>query len=292
MQAEWNEQISTNIPNTPVRAVKGSLPAPVGSSFPLHYHEEFEFLVIYSGEFICTVDDKDYIGHPGEIIFINSGVLHSTRCECEGMVHGLLQFSERNFLDEKIFRAARYSTKMRGLLLTPVHVFSDPELFAVADHLFTENRKKDPAYRIFIRSDIYRILAILYRSGVLLDTETLCSGKDMQKILPVLEDIHRNYAEPLTLEEASARLGFAESYFCRLFRNATGATFTEYVNFVRISKAEKLLARTEMTVLEISQAVGFSSASYFNRIFRKYRSCTPHAYRTLKNVETDTAAGV
>ena len=105
--------------------------------------------------------------------------------------------------------------------------------------------------------------------------------RDVQKILPVLSYVNTNYAEALKLSEVAAMLSFDESYFCRIFKNATGATFTEYLNFVRISKAEKLLKKTHQSILEISEAVGFSSVSYFNRIFKKYHLASPRAYRGM-----------
>jgi AraC-like DNA-binding protein len=59
--------------------------------------------------------------------------------------------------------------------------------------------------------------------------------------------------------------------------------FSEYINFVRISKAEKMLRKTDKTVLEVALDTGFSSVSYFNSIFRKYRGCTPSACRNAIN---------
>ena len=59
-------------------------------------------------------------------------------------------------------------------------------------------------------------------------------------------------------------------------------TVTEYLNFVRICKAEKLLSSSEKSILEISEAVGFSSISYFNRVFKRVRSSSPGSYRKLK----------
>jgi YesN/AraC family two-component response regulator len=106
----------------------------------------------------------------------------------------------------------------------------------------------------------------------------------VQKILPALSYINENYQEDLTLEEVSELLSFDPSYFCRIFKQATGATFTEYLNFVRVCKAEKLLAKTQRSILEISEAVGFSSVSYFNRIFKRHRGCSPRGYRSARYV--------
>ena len=84
------------------------------------------------------------------------------------------------------------------------------------------------------------------------------------------------------LSEVSTLLGFNESYFCRIFKLATTTTFTEYLNFVRVCKAEKLLVTTQDSILDISLAVGIGSLSYFNRIFKKYHNCSPSFFRTVQ----------
>ncbi|MBQ5771723.1 MAG: helix-turn-helix domain-containing protein, partial [Clostridia bacterium] len=48
---------------------------------------------------------------------------------------------------------------------------------------------------------------------------------------------------------------------------------------VRIYNAEKLLDRTDKPILDISMEVGFSTVSYFNRTFRRFKSCSPSKYR-------------
>ena len=148
--------------------------------------------------------------------------------------------------------------------------------------IFDESDAKRTAYDFYIKSGIYKIMGYLYREGILSDAEKLYNAKDMQKILPALAYINSNYAEDVTLEEVSARLSFDPSYFCRLFKSAVGSTFTEYLNFVRVCKAEKLLSETNDSIISISEAVGFSSASYFNRIFKRFRNCTPRYYRATK----------
>ena len=79
------------------------------------------------------------------------------------------------------------------------------------------------------------------------------------------------YGVKYQLDDLSKLLNLNQSYFCRLFKQATNSTFIEYLNFVRVCKAEKLLFTTNKTVSEISMDVGFSSVSYFNRVFKKIK---------------------
>ena len=277
-----NQTIKSNIPKTTIHASPYRTSTGAGI-FPPHRHDELELLLVYEGVFSCNVGGKDYIGKAGDVIFINSGVPHSTRVIEPPTTTGLLQFKQTNFLDPDIAKIIKYSVRLNNLSEEPVKILHSPELFNTIKEVFTESDGKDTAYEFFVKSGIYRIMGFLYREGILSDAEKLYNTKEMQKILPALVYINSSYADDVTLEEASAKLGFDPSYFCRLFKSAVGATFTEYLNFVRICKAEKQLSESNASIIEISEAVGFSSVSYFNRIFKKFRGCTPRYYRATKN---------
>lgn len=280
-----NETVKSNVPNMNVRTLgpprvrrmrkQGTMLS------ELHYHDELEFLCVSEGCLRCRVYGESYDVRPGQVLFINSRVPHETEV-LEPLRSGLLQFRESDFYDNEVTKLIKYSMRFRPEVYYPVKIFDSPELYDTVEALLEEEAAKREAYEIFVRSYIIRILGILYREGVLTDAERIYNTREVQKILPILSYINNNYAENITLEQASEQLSFDQSYFCRIFKAATGATFTEYLNYVRICKAEKLLSRTRESILEISEAVGFSSVSYFNRIFKKYRSCSPRLYRTAK----------
>jgi AraC-like DNA-binding protein len=277
----FNEQIRSTVTKTPVYV--GKYPTAItdaGDIVGIHYHDELEFIAILEGKFECTAYGKKYVAEAGDVIFINSRVAHYT-CALTPCKTGLIQLRESKWTETETDNIIRYSTRFRSQLSYPVVVFKEKELFSVFTELFEEVNKMERSYEIFVKSAVYRIMGTMYRKGVLSDAERIYNTREVQKILPALHLVNSSYAENLTLEQASEELGFDRSYFCRIFKLATGATFTEYLNFVRICKAEKLLQNSGSSILEISEAVGFSSVSYFNRIFKKYRNCSPRFYRTV-----------
>lgn len=276
-----NEQVKNNMPKLTARVAfknHDAQPTPDGVISQLHYHDELEFLAIFSGEFVAVVDDVEYVAHPGDVVFINAGVPHKTMSKTPYNT-GLIQFRENNFLDSEIAKVIKYSARLGSLSESKIRILRSEELFKTFSEIAEESINKKSAYELYVRSGIYKILGYMYRTGILTDAEELYNTKATQKIIPVLSYINQNYGEDVTLESASAMLGFDQSYFCRVFKAATGATFTEYLNFVRVCRAEKLLSRTSKSILEISEDVGFSSVSYFNRVFKKYRNCSPKHYR-------------
>ena len=276
-----NELIWRNVPDVSVLASMQERALGPGVASPLHYHDEIEFIVVYEGIISCTAYGREYEAGPGEVIFINSRVPHSTYRKTEHRI-GLIQFREGDFSQNGTEGILTYRPILKASQNMPVKIYNTGELFSVADELLRESAERDTGYGVFVRSCIFRLLGILYRDGVLTDSERLYTTREREKIMPILSYLNENYAKQITLDRASAMLGFDTSYFCRIFKAATGATFTEYLNFVRISKSESRLSEGKESILEISEAVGFSSVSYFNRIFKRYKGCAPSVYRTAR----------
>ena len=71
------------------------------------------------------------------------------------------------------------------------------------------------------------------------------------------------------------------SYFslCRLFKKELNLNFTQYLTLVRLNAALRLLQNRNLTIAQVSYAVGFSDAQYFDRVFKKILNCTPKEYR-------------
>ncbi len=96
--------------------------------------------------------------------------------------------------------------------------------------------------------------------------------------------IHEHYAEPLSLQEISRRIGVSEEYLARCFRRELGITPVSYLNRYRVSRAKELLSTTEDTITAIASAVGFSDGSYFSRVFRGETGLSPREYRRGRRV--------
>ena len=232
-----SENVKSNIPKLNIccrRGVSTNGPRRISD---IHYHDELEFLPIYSGSFSCRVDGKEYVANEGDIIFVNAGVPHETFLVTESVRSGLLQFRESNYLNTEIRKIIKYSVKLQNAEGDPVHIIRSAELFSAIEGIMRECEEKGSAYEILVRAEILRIIGLLYRMKILSDGEQVFESPAIQKILPAMEYINQHYAENLTLDGISAQLGFDKSYFCRIFKLATGATFTEYLNFVRVCKA-------------------------------------------------------
>ena len=71
----------------------------------------------------------------------------------------------------------------------------------------------------------------------------------------------------------------SESRFSRFFRRATGNSYTDFVNLVRVNRACHLLMETGRRVTDICYEVGFHNVANFNRRFRDIKGMTPTEFR-------------
>ncbi|QIQ69672.1 HTH-type transcriptional regulator YesS [Pseudomonas coronafaciens] len=93
--------------------------------------------------------------------------------------------------------------------------------------------------------------------------------------------IFAHYGRELPLEEVAEYLGMKPTYFSRVFKQATGRSFVEFVNRLRISKSCELLADGEKPVTDVCFESGFNNISNFNRRFQQLKGMTPSHYRRL-----------
>ena len=91
--------------------------------------------------------------------------------------------------------------------------------------------------------------------------------------------IAEHLGEDLSLEPVARAAGMSAFYFCKVFKSATGVTFTDYVGRARVEKTKQLLLNPNTRVSEAAYESGFQSLSQFNRVFRRITGEAPSAYR-------------
>lgn len=119
-------------------------------------------------------------------------------------------------------------------------------------------------------------------------TKTLLLGKDGRKSVSIseaLDYIHKNYRKDISLVKVANHIYRSPEYFSRLFKEEVGVNFSAYLTIYRLNHAEVLLKTTDMQITEIAFQVGYSSHSYFSRIYKKYMGVTPEETRGQYNTK-------
>lgn len=245
--------------------------------FPVHYHKEFEFLLINKGNVKIQLEGKTLYLKSGDGIFINSGTLHSAVSICEKEC----SFTAVVFLPE--FIAAYYENSyeryihavIRNELTIPLELSNDViDLIIETSDLF---ESADFGYELFIKSNIIKMMAICIAKSEHHVEKKHDDKTDIVKI--VIDYIHQNYNNNLTLGSLSSYAHISREHLCRIFREVADSSPIVYLNRYRIIQSAYMLRNTNKTVSEISSECGFNNSSYFNKLFMRFMNCTPLEYR-------------
>ncbi|NLK87583.1 MAG: response regulator [Clostridiaceae bacterium] len=91
--------------------------------------------------------------------------------------------------------------------------------------------------------------------------------------------IFENCVGPVNLKNVADHLNISAGYLSGLFPKYTGMNFTEYVNQVKVEKAQELIRQGSHKIYEISYMLGYDNACYFSKVFKKIAGCTPTEYQ-------------
>ncbi len=285
------EIIYSSLKSTPVRLLPTHNPyllpkAEIGTDFcQMHIHDEIEILEATVGQVGVRVTGREFILNKGESILVKSRVPHQTYAACGYSSHCGIQFLPDLLNETPLSHSGRYLSRFINSGDMCLFRSDNPvtaEIHSYITAIYDEYEKKLPSYELYIKANLQLMLGCFYRNGILNNTDNFFNPHEIGKIMPLLEYIDENYAEPITLDQAGRILNLNRDYFCRLFKKATNMTFTDYLNYVRICHTETPLTFSDKSIAEISLDAGFSSVSYFNRVFKKYKLITPSEYRRSK----------
>lgn len=93
------------------------------------------------------------------------------------------------------------------------------------------------------------------------------------------EYIRNNYKQDISMQDAARAINYSETYFCKIFKQKYGQSFTSYLTGYRMEEAKKLLLQPTVNVRKVGETVGYADATYFARVFRRSTGMSPSEYR-------------
>jgi AraC-like DNA-binding protein len=102
-------------------------------------------------------------------------------------------------------------------------------------------------------------------------------------LIQELTDYIDNYPDlDHKVDNLTRKVGLSAAKVQEGFKFQHGLTICEYIRYVRLTKSEELISNTDLNISEIVYSVGFSSRSYFSKIFRERYECSPSDYKKSK----------
>jgi AraC-like DNA-binding protein len=127
---------------------------------------------------------------------------------------------------------------------------------------------------VFLKEIVYRALQAEQFTRL---TERAASESGSNPVSAIIAYVQENIGEPLSVSDLAERAFMSPSTFSHLFRDTTGKSPYQFVKDMRLSRARDLLIENELSVTQISKAVGYRSASHFINEFRDRYGMTPRA---------------
>lgn len=248
---------------------------------PIHWHMEYELIRVLAGELELSLNEETMHLTAGDAALVCGGVVHGGKPSA--CVYECIVFDFSHFLQSgpiKHMPAVRFMEQSVQL-----HAFYAAESAPaqLLSRLFDAMEREYPGYEWTVTGILFEYLGIIVRQK--LYTVPSQTGEQPRRVLQIkkaLERIRTDYATVLTLAELADEAGLSPKYFCRIFRQITGRTPMDYLNFYRVECAAECLLTSTQSVTEIALASGFNDLSYFARQFKRYKGCSARDYRHLK----------
>lgn len=264
-----------------VRCLEHGFPTPLAR---WHYHDEFELHLITATSGKAFVGD--WIGQfqPGHLVLAGPRLPHnwvSMDLPDGGVPQRDLVIQ---FAQGPIEAAAQHIAELAEALPMLERARHGIEFFGMAERTEMHWRQIKASRGLARFAAFAALLGELSRCTdfrLLSNVQMQSVDDDAQidQINIIVNRITDNVAQPLVATELAAELGMSESRFSRFFRRATGNTFTDFVNRVRVNRACQLLMDTDRLVTHICFEVGFNNVANFNRRFLEIKGMTPSEFR-------------
>lgn len=265
--------------------------------YPLHWHSAIEMIMPIRLGYHVTVQNVEYELDPGDILWITPGSLHSIAYPPEDGERLLILY-DPTLMNQLPEMASLFTLLVPCLLVTEEKDLElHNKIHDILIHILTLELADDHYKEAQIYAELIRLNAILgNRLHAKLNSEESAEIQEKIKarnevpsdaptnlniVFESCEYMQANCDKDLSLEDVAERAGFSKYYFSRIFNKYTGMSFLDYLHRCRITEAERYLLDPDLSITEISHKVGFNSHSNFNRVFKKFKDCTPTEFREL-----------
>lgn len=262
----------------------------------LHVHDFIEISYVASGTGIHILDGRQYEVHKGDLFLINYHIPHEFRSveSPEALplkVYNCVfkpDFIDVNLLDYKEFTDIIHYLSFRSIFSLDWAEMEDVKLLggentaleAIYKKMLEEFTKKEEGHIELLRVYLIELFILIFRSlKSSSKSENSTISHHSRLIEQSIQYLRDNYAAGAKLNDIASRSFLSPTYFCRIFKEYTGVTVSEYVQKIRIEEACNLLKNSDHKVILIAQMVGYKDIKHFNEIFKKITGMTPSSYK-------------
>ena len=241
--------------------------------FGFHYHDFNKIIIFISGNINYTIEGKNYVLQPYDIVLVNAGEIHRPSVLDNSTYERIIIYVSPQFLNT--FKEKEYDlsycfnrAKEAHSNVLRIHSMEKSKLYQVCQEL--EHSFADHAFaqELYQRILFLEFMIQLNRTAISNHINYLDSAKDNTKLLQIIDYINSHLSEELTIELLSSRFYLSRYYLMHFFKEETGYTIGNYITEKRLLLAKNLV-QNGCSLTEACFQSGFRNYSTFSRAFKK-----------------------
>jgi AraC family transcriptional activator of pobA len=255
-----------------------------------NWHERLELIMPMDGAFHLRMGELPVELAAGDLLVVDNLKLHRVE-DLPGLKTRAIVVS---FMPEFVYSpgspACDYTfllpfyTKPEGQahVLRATDALAAPIYRAMAELIQRYFESREIHFRSGCKATFLEILYHLtrrFQASEVLRSEFVERRQQADRLARLFEYVRANYAERITVEQATRLVHMSQSQFMKVFKRVAGMTFVAHVTRVRVNEALRLLRESDLTIAEIAVRIGFPDQSYFDRRFKQAFGKSPSQYR-------------
>ena len=252
---------------------------------PTHWHDCFEVIFVKSGSFTITAGNQTNVLTQGDIAVLPPRTEHSTSSDdssCETYVFGytreVIYTPDISILNMKYIEPLSQGCNSGGYVIRSKDDRSN-ELSDLLISVFDDYRHISYGRELIVRSKILAFHAKVCEHFI---TDRSVDKHSDKYILEAERYIESNICEDISPSDIAAALHISYSHLARVIRSSLGISAVDLITQMKMNYAEELLLiNKDMEITDVASALGFNSASYFARQFKKTRGTSPRSFKKM-----------
>lgn len=254
-------------------------------SFMWHWHPEIEITYVQKGTMCYKVNHMVYHLKEGDIVFNNSGALHSGTMENQKdcayipvtfdprLIYGFFQST----INSKYVDPVIQDSMLPAICIDQSESWHKPFREYLLRIIALDEKKPD-----FYELDITICLQSMWRlllEHITYEPQTSRENSlEYDRIKKILSYIEENYQNKITLNDIAGHIHLCESECTRLFKRHMNTTLFAFLQEYRIERSLEFL-QADQPVSAVADKAGFSDPNYYSKVFAKIKGCSPREYR-------------
>ena len=254
-------------------------------SFMWHWHPEIEITYVQKGTMCYKVNHMVYHLKEGDIVFNNSGALHSGTMENQKdcayipvtfdsrLIYGFFQST----VNSKYVDPVIQDSMLPAIWIDQSEPWHKPfreYLLRIIDL----DEKKPDFYELDITICLQSMWRLLLEHITYEPQASRENSLEYDRIKKILSYIEENYQNKITLNDIAGHIHLCESECTRLFKRHMNTTLFAFLQEYRIERSLEFL-QDDQPVSAVADKAGFSDPNYYSKVFAKIKGCSPREYR-------------